>query len=114
MDGTPNNPNNPNRRQIKVEMPRDPSAIYTNTIMISSTANEMIFDLLQVLPHDHRARIQQRVVMTPASAKMLLGVLSQQIKRYEDKFGEITPRQPGSLADALFRDVAGGGDDDDE
>lgn len=104
-------PPNNNPRQIKVELPANPGAIYSNTVMISHTQHEVIFDFIQVLPNDPRARIQQRVVMTPAHAKMFLNALQENLGRFETRFGEITlPPRPGSLADQLFSNIHSGGD----
>lgn len=98
-------------RQIKVELPVNPGAIYSNTVMISHTQHEVIFDFIQVLPNDPRARIQQRVVMTPAHAKMFLNALQENLARFEGRFGEIAlPPRPGSLADQLFSSIHSGGD----
>ena len=62
-----------------------------------------------------RARIQQRIVMTPAHAKVFLRTLNETIVRYEDNNGEIdVPTRPQSLADQLFSSVRSDEDDDDE
>lgn len=95
-----------NKRQIKLEMPLNPSATYANTVMISHTANEVLFDFIQIIPHDPRARVQQRIVMTPVHAKMFLNALSENIARYESTNGEIKlPPRPESLADVLFKGI---------
>lgn len=103
----------PKQRKIKVEMPKDPSGTYANTVMISHNKNEVFFDFIQMIPHDARARVQQRMVMTPTHAKLFLRALEENVKRYEDKFGEIeVPQRPPSLADQLFQGVAPEGDED--
>lgn len=104
------------KRQIKLEMPADLNAQYSNLVMIGHTNNEYLFDFIQLVPHDPRARIQSRIVMTPVHAKMFLNALTENIKRFEDKNGEIPvpQRQGGSLADQLFRNVNSGEDGDDE
>jgi uncharacterized protein DUF3467 len=102
------------QRKIKVEMPKDPSGTYANTVMISHNKNEVFFDFIQMMPHDPRARVQQRIVMTPTHAKLFLKALEENVKRYEDKFEEIEiPQRPPSLADQLFQGV-GDGEDEDE
>lgn len=112
----PTQPNKSNKRQIRVELPKDPSATYSNTVMISHTANEVIFDFIQIMPNDNRARVQKRIVMTPTHAKMFLKALDENMTKYEEKHGEVTLPQKPSLADQLFGGLksATDGDDDDE
>lgn len=103
----------PKQRKIKLEMPKDPSSTYANTAMVSHNQHEMFIDFIQMVPHDLRARVQQRMVMTPTHAKLFLNALQDNIKRYEDKFGTIeTPQRPPSLADQLFGGVQASGDND--
>jgi len=104
-----------NQRKIKVEMPKDPTGSYANTVMISHNKNEVFFDFIQMIPHEARAKVQQRIIMTPTHAKLFLRALEENVKRYEDQFGDIeVPQRPPSLADQLFQGVAPGADDDDE
>jgi len=109
-----NNPNDQNKKkQIKLHIPQDLNAVYSNIAVMSTTRNEMIIDFAQLLPPDPRAKVQSRVVLTPQHAKLLLTLLQRNIGRYEAKHGEIElPAQP-SLADQLFRGIAGEDDDDD-
>ncbi len=92
----------PNRK-LRFEMPANLSATYANTVIIGHNKNEIIFDFVQIMPNDPRARVQHRIVMTPAHAKLFLKALDENISRYEGKFGEIdVPNPPQSLADRLF------------
>jgi hypothetical protein len=103
----------PNQRKIKLEMPTDPSSTYANTVMISHNKNEVFFDFIQVLPHDSRAKVQQRIVMNPTGAKLFLSALEENIAKYEEKFGKIElPQRPPTLADQLFGGVSGSEDED--
>jgi len=103
------------RRKIKLEMPKEPNATYANTVMISHTQHGVFCEFIQIIPQEQRARVQKRIVMTPAHAKMFLRAMEENLRRYEDRHGEITlPPRPESLADQLFRNVGGGeGDDED-
>jgi hypothetical protein len=102
----------PQQRKIKLEMPTDPSGTYANTVMISHNQHEVFFDFIQMLAHDPRAKVQERIVMTPMHAKLFLNALQENIERYESNFGEISvPKRPPSLADQLFSAVQNSGDD---
>ncbi|MFQ3566838.1 MAG: DUF3467 domain-containing protein [Aggregatilineales bacterium] len=93
----------PQQRQVRLELPANLNAVYSNAVIISQTPAEIVFDFIQIMPNDPRARVQSRVVMTPTSAKSLLRALEQNLMRYEEKHGEISvPPQPSSLADQLF------------
>jgi len=102
------------RRQIKLEMPKDPSATYANTVMISHTQFEVLMDFIQIIPNDSRARVQHRIAMTPVHAKMFLQALTQNVARYEANFGTIDlPQRPESLADQLFKGLSPTNNEDD-
>ncbi len=96
----------PPRRGLRLEIPANLPATYSNATMVTQTHSEFVVDFLQVLPNDPRARALQRIVLTPATAKLLLGALTTQIERFEEKHGEISlPPQPISLADHLFGQI---------
>jgi len=102
------NPKKPTKREIKLHIPPDVDVIYSNLAILSSTKHEMIFDIAQMLPPDPRAKVQARVVMSVAHAKLLLTTLQRNIEQYEAKHGTIPVDIPPSLADQLF---SGLGDD---
>jgi hypothetical protein len=78
------------RQQIKVEL-KEPEAegIYSNWVMITYSPSEFVIDFGRILPGLPKTRIYSRIVMTPQHVKRLLGTLEQNIKVYEEKFGEI-------------------------
>lgn len=99
-------------RQLRLEIPSALATTYANAVIVSQTHSEIVMDFIQVLPNDPRARVQQRVVMTPANAKLFLKAFETNLERYEEKHGEIDlPPQPVSLADQLFGQIR---TDDDE
>ena len=93
------------KRQVKLELPRDPSAIYSNMVMITHNANEVIFDFIQVMPNDDRARLQKRVIMTPTHSKLFLNALQENITKYEASHGALSTPPRQTLADQLFGTV---------
>jgi Protein of unknown function (DUF3467) len=103
----------PNQRNIKLEMPTDPSSTYSNTVMISHNKTEVFLDFIQIIPHDARAKVQQRIIMNPTSAKSFLKALQENLDKYETSFGTIeVPPRPPSLADQLFKGVSSEGDNE--
>jgi hypothetical protein len=92
-----------NQRQLRLDIPANLNAIYSNAVVIAQTASEIIFDFVQIIPTDQRAKVQSRIVMTPANAKLFLRALEQNLSKYEEKYGEIAvPPTPPTLADQLF------------
>ena len=102
------------KRQVKLELPSDPSAIYANMVMITHNANEVIFDFIQVLPNDSRARLQKRIIMTPTHSKLFLNALEENIAKYEASHGTLSAPPRQTLADQLFGSVKPAEEDDDE
>lgn len=99
-------------RKVKIELPKDPSAIYSNMVMITHTANEVIFDFIQVMPNDNRARLQKRVMMTPTHSKLFLHALQENMTKYEASHGQIETPTRQTLADQLFGAIMPADDDD--
>jgi hypothetical protein len=82
---------------LNVELPNDLTATYANFAIISHSPHELVVDFAQMLPGMPKAKVQARVLMTPANAKMLLQALAQNIAKYERRFGKIGGQQAGSF-----------------
>lgn len=108
----PQQPNNPQQRQLRLNVPPTLNATYSNAVVISQTTSEIIFDFVQIIPTDQQAKVQSRIIMTPANAKMFLRALEQNLGKFEEKFGEISvPPIPPTLADQLFGGLKSPDDD---
>ncbi|MCK4856627.1 MAG: DUF3467 domain-containing protein [candidate division Zixibacteria bacterium] len=80
----------PQQQQLKVELKEPESeGIYANLAMIVHSPSEIIIDFARITPGVPKARVYSRIIMTPQHAKMLLKTLQDNLKKYEDKFGEI-------------------------
>lgn len=91
------------QRRLQLEIPANLNGVYANAVVIAQTFSEIVMDFIQIAPNDPRARVQTRVVMTPANAKLFLQALTTNLERFEAAHGEIKlPAQPTSLADQLF------------
>lgn len=84
-------------------VPKDLEAIYINLVRIAHSPSEMVFDFAHLLPGSRPAKVRTRIVMSPLGAKLLERALSENIKRYEASFGDISVPGSKSLADFLFR-----------
>lgn len=88
---------NAKQQEIKIELtPEIASGHYSNLAVISHTPNEFFVDFINVAPNMPQARVQSRIIMTPENAKNLLFALSDNVKKYEQTFGEIKHRVPAN------------------
>ncbi len=77
-------------QQINVEIgDGEVQGIYSNFAFITHSAAEFIIDFARILPGMKKAKVHSRIIMTPQQAKMLFIALEKNIKKFEDKIGEI-------------------------
>lgn len=77
-------------QQISIELgEREAEGIYSNLAIISHSPAEFIVDFTRILPNIPKARVHARIIMTPQHAKMLLFALNNNIRQFEEQFGEI-------------------------
>lgn len=93
----------PNSPIPNIELPDDLEPQYANLVRISHTGLEFVLDFSLLLPGIRQPKVNSRLVLSPIAAKLFLGALNENIKRYEEKFGEIKPLVSHSLADELFK-----------
>ena len=86
-----------------LNLPEDLESQYVNFVRISHTASEFVMDFSLLLPGVEKPEVDSRLVMSPMAVKLFLRALSENISRYETKFGEITLPIKHTLADDLFR-----------
>lgn len=80
---------------------------YSNLVVISHNPTEIIFDFAQLLPGVQGATVRQRVIMNPVHAKRTLAALSDNIKKYEQQFGQIEEPQVLPQGDTVPYDIIG-------
>ena len=71
----------------------DADVIYANMLRLHSSPEDFAIDLSYLpnpaLIQNRPLKVSTRVILTPANAKRLLGMLAQGIKRHEEQFGPI-------------------------
>ncbi len=86
-------------QQINIELPGDLEAVYSNFAIINHSASEIIVDFARLLPNVPKAKVYTRIVMTPLNARLLLQALTDNLGKYEERYGEIRmPAEPGFQA----------------
>ena len=80
---------NKKQRQLKIELDENSSqGEYVNFAVVSHSPAEFILDFIRMLPGMPKAKVKSRMIMAPSNAKSLVMILQDNIKKYEDKFGE--------------------------
>lgn len=80
---------------MKIELPAEVAGgIYSNLAVISHGPNEFFIDFITMAPNMPQAKVRSRIIMAPENAKTLLMALSDNVKKYEQTFGEITRTLP--------------------
>jgi len=69
--------------------------IYSNIASIMFNRSEFYVDFGRLVPGKQEVKVHARIITSPAHAKDLARVLSQNIQQYEEKFGPI----PGDPTD---------------
>ncbi len=85
----------PAQQQINVELgEKEAEGIYSNLAIISHSPAEFIIDFTRIMPGVPKAKVHSRIIMTPQHAKMFMMALNDNIRKFEEQYGEIkTERQ---------------------
>jgi hypothetical protein len=83
------------QRQIQIELPPELDAIYSNFALITHSPSEVIIDFARVLPNAPKAKVYARMILTPMNAKLLHQALGENLKKFEEKYGEIRTTEQG-------------------
>ena len=83
------------QQQFNIELDEETAeGVYSNLVMISHSPEEFILDFIRVMPGVPKARVKNRIIVTPQHAKRLLRALADNIEKYEAAHGEIEERTP--------------------
>ena len=76
--------------EVKIEIDEATAqGVYTNLAMIGHSEDEFVFDFIFLQPQSPKAKVRTRIVTSPGHAKRLLAALSENIAKYEARFGQI-------------------------
>jgi hypothetical protein len=83
-----NKEKNPN--QLDIELSSEVAeGIYSNLAIITHSNSEFVVDFIKILPGIPKGLVKSRIILTPNHAKRLLHALQDNLKRFEENFGEI-------------------------
>lgn len=90
--------NKENKNQLQIQLRPDMAdGKYSNLAMIGHGPNEFLMDFIFAAPGMPQAPVVSRIIMSPENAKQLMYALTDNVRKYEDKFGEIV-RKDGNGA----------------
>jgi hypothetical protein len=81
-----NQPNNQPQMQVKIS-DETLKGVYANMVQVGHTPEEFVLDFMNLFPPT--GVVSARVLMSPSHIKRFVSALSENIKRYEEQFGEI-------------------------
>ncbi|MCU0848040.1 MAG: DUF3467 domain-containing protein [Spirochaetes bacterium] len=81
-------------KDIKIEVKvdeKEATGVFTNFSNISHSPEEFIFDFIFVhpAPPPGFGKLMSRIIVTPSHAKRLLLALTENLRDFEERFGEI-------------------------
>jgi hypothetical protein len=81
---------------INIELSDDMAeGMYINLAMIAHSNSEFVVDFIRLLPGVPKAKVKARIVLTPEHAKRLLIALRDNVRKYEENFGDIRQIEEG-------------------
>ena len=93
--------NNQTQNQIQIELSEEiAQGTYANLAVIAHSSSEFILDFIRIMPGIPKAKVQNRVILTPDNAKRLLFALQDNIRKFDEmtksgsnypSFGEFFP-----------------------
>ena len=82
-------------RKLTIQVgPEIEPGVYSNTATVMHSETEVLMDFGVFVPGRNIVRVVSRVIMNPKHAKLLLHALNENVKKYEEKFGEIQVIKP--------------------
>jgi hypothetical protein len=63
------------------------AGVFANMAQVSHTPEEFILDFLTIFPPN--GSLSSRIILTPGHMKRLAGALLENVKRFEEQYGEI-------------------------
>ena len=86
--------NEQQNQQLQIELkPEVAQGVYANLAILTHSSSEFIIDFVSMMPVVQKAEVRSRVIVAPEHAKRLLFALQDNLKKYEEQFGEIHLQQ---------------------
>ena len=83
-----NNKSTDSKREIKIA-DNIPGAEYTNMAQINHTKEEFNFVFMNLFVPSASGKVVAKIISSPGHYKRMLSVMQDNLKKYEERFGEI-------------------------
>jgi len=91
------------QNQINIELTDETAdGIYSNLAIITHSNQEFVLDFIKVMPGVPKAKVKSRIILTPQHAKRFLKALSENVRKFESMYGEITETEPINIPPMNF------------
>jgi hypothetical protein len=91
-----NNQNQPQEqtKQLQIKISDEMlKGVYANAMQVAHSREEFMLDFLNLSPHLGTGVVTARVIMSPGHLKRVIAALTDNLKKYEDRFGKIEEAQ---------------------
>ncbi len=91
-----NNQNQPQEqtKQLQIKISDEMlKGAYANAMQVAHSREEFMLDFLNLSPHLGTGVVTARVIMSPGHLKRVIAALTDNLKKYEDRFGKIEEAQ---------------------
>ena len=84
-----------NEKEFSIELKQDVAkGTYSNLAIITHSRSEFIIDFATMLPGLPKPEVSNRIIMTPDNMKRLSQAIADNVRKYENEFGEIELNEP--------------------
>ncbi len=81
-----------NQQQIQVKINDDVlKGVYANSMQVAHTQEEFMIDFMNLFPP--QGMVNARVILSPGHLKRMIAALQDNLKKYEQQYGEVTVAQ---------------------
>jgi hypothetical protein len=89
--------------QIQIQLDDDVAqGMYVNLALVNHTQTEFTIDLMYLQPQQPKAKVRARIISSPMHTKRLMLALQENVRRFEERFGQIELTGPNP-ADSLLQ-----------
>ena len=76
------------KRELSVKMPESVlPGVYANQMVVQHTREEFVLDFVNLFPPG--GVVNARVIVSPGHLKRMIGALSENLRKYEDRHGPV-------------------------
>ena len=82
----------PQGKQVQIQIQLDDDVaqgMYVNLALVNHTETEFTIDVMYLQPQQPRAKVRARLISSPKHTKRLLMAVQENLRRYEERFGQI-------------------------